>query len=281
MNKEEKIAEILSGIPQYEETIQDQKAKNKFGVSHAGEVAEWKRAVKRIHPGRMTMKIVEKHLVTEGECGIRLTRVDGEMPPFEAGQYITVHVPIDGQDLHQHYNIVSSPTEEGYFEISVFVEHKANKVSKYLAYDSKVGDTFSVGQPSGQFVYNPVYQGNHLVFLAQDRGITPFISMIREKAFLGQDEKHISLYYYDPADYSLPYSEDLNDYMENIPNFNVSTLRLDTDESWDSQIERIINNSEEDTTYYLSGNKHWEESGKEFLLDHDIKERKIRTQGKF
>lgn len=53
-------------------------------------------------------------------------------------------------------------------------------VAPYLFHELKVGDELETTGPVGNFYYEPLIDGDDLVFLAGGSGITPFISMIRD-----------------------------------------------------------------------------------------------------
>jgi len=53
-------------------------------------------------------------------------------------------------------------------------------VAPYLFSELKVGDVLKTSGPAGHFYYEPLIDGDDLVFLAGGSGITPFMSMIRD-----------------------------------------------------------------------------------------------------
>jgi ferredoxin-NADP reductase len=104
---------------------------------------------------------------------IRIARPDGFQ--FEAGQFLTVRVRVDGQDQARCYSISSAPHTQGYLEISV---KRLGLVSNALHGLMRPGASMFVKVPLGAFTY-PAGDDRPLLLLAGGIGITPLISMLR------------------------------------------------------------------------------------------------------
>ena len=136
------------------------------------------RVVSRIHPGRMNLRVLEIIRQTATAKTFCLERVDGPLPPFRAGQYVNVTVNIEGVRTSRPYSICSAPTAE---RLELTVRDKPGGfVAPYLFNTLKVGDVLETTGPAGHFYYEPLIDGEGLVFLAGGSGITPFMSMIRD-----------------------------------------------------------------------------------------------------
>lgn len=117
---------------------------------------------------------------------IRIKSRLGKLPPFQAGQYVNIHVKASGVNTHRAYAIASSPHTLEYYDITV--KRTPNPfVSAHLLDELKVGDPLWVTGPTGNFYYNPLFHGQNLVFLAGGSGITPAMSMIRDITEGGRD----------------------------------------------------------------------------------------------
>lgn len=104
---------------------------------------------------------------------IRVARPDGF--EFEAGQFITVRMRVDGKDYARCYSISSAPHVRGYLEISV---RRQGVVSNALHATVRSGAQLSVKAPAGAFRY-PAGDDRPIVLLAGGIGITPLMSMLR------------------------------------------------------------------------------------------------------
>lgn len=136
------------------------------------------RAVERLHPERMKLRVAEIITETPTTKTFRFSRTDGALPPFRAGQYVNLFVEIDGVKTSRPYSISSLPNSDF---LDLTVRAKPNGfVSLYLLSKVKVGDEFISTGPQGTFYYEPLIDGKNLVFLAGGSGITPFMSIIRQ-----------------------------------------------------------------------------------------------------
>lgn len=103
----------------------------------------------------------------------RMARPDGFV--FQAGQFLTVRVQVDGQPHVRCYSISSAPECTGYLEISV---KRQGLVSGTLHATVRPGSSLMVRPPAGKFVY-PGKDDRPIVLVAGGVGITPLISMLR------------------------------------------------------------------------------------------------------
>lgn len=96
---------------------------------------------------------------------------------YEAGQFITLQVEIDGETHTRCYTISSSPSRPVCITITVKAE-PGGKVSNWLHQHLKVGDFVKASGPSGIFSVHRNPAPKYL-FLAGGVGITPLMSMTR------------------------------------------------------------------------------------------------------
>jgi ferredoxin-NADP reductase len=96
---------------------------------------------------------------------------------FNPGQYLTLTVSVDGQELNRCYTIASSPTR--WDELTITVKRTpGGPVSNWLHDTLQVGDTLPVMGPLGTFSTADHPSGRYL-FLSAGSGITPLMSMTR------------------------------------------------------------------------------------------------------
>lgn len=107
----------------------------------------------------------------------------GTVPTFDAGQYITLVLDVNGQSVRRNYSLSDSPNNR-YFRISVKREPNG-VVSGHLHNQLAVGDTVQILPPSGDFVL--LKNDKPLVLLTAGVGITPAISMLNVEAASGRD----------------------------------------------------------------------------------------------
>ncbi|GED04434.1 NO-inducible flavohemoprotein [Bacillus atrophaeus] len=117
-----------------------------------------------------------------------LQPADGQsLPPFEAGQYISVRVRIPGSAYtHIRQYSLSDAFHGNVYRISV---KKDGVVSTYLHDQLEEGDSIEVSAPAGDFVLNDSSE-KPLVLISAGVGITPMMSMLHT-AVKQQPERHI------------------------------------------------------------------------------------------
>ena len=104
---------------------------------------------------------------------IRVARPEGF--EFDAGQFVTVRLKVDGRELSRCYSISSAPDVRGYLEVSV---KRQGLVSNALHAMARAGGSLSLRTPTGAFKY-PSSDDRPIVLIAGGVGITPLMSMLR------------------------------------------------------------------------------------------------------
>ncbi|MEQ9419991.1 MAG: NO-inducible flavohemoprotein [Rhodospirillaceae bacterium] len=151
--------------------------------------------------GFKPFRVIRKEKESSNITSFYLAPVDGAaLPPFKAGQYITVRIPaIGGQTTMRNYSLSDSPGQDCY-RISVKREHGLSAgspegyVSNLLHDTVEVGAEIEVAPPCGEFFFD-VDQADStqaLVLLAGGVGITPIMSILKA-ALEQQPERHIVL----------------------------------------------------------------------------------------
>lgn len=112
---------------------------------------------------------------------------------FVSGQYLTLHVEIDGE-LHTRCYSISSSTFDN--NISVGVKKViGGKVSPVLVDKVKVNDSIQISPPSGNFKLRvDENEDKEYIFFAGGSGITPIKSMISEVLHKSKKSKAILVY---------------------------------------------------------------------------------------
>ena len=151
-----------------------------------------KRAVERLHPKRMRLRLAEILQETTDTKTFRFERMDGNLPPFRGGQYVNLFCEIQGVITSRPYSISSLP-ESSMMDLTIR-KKPGGFVSSYLLDKAKVGDEMTSTGPVGSFCYEPLIDGDELIFLAGGSGITPFMSIIRQQEKLGWPLKIHLLY---------------------------------------------------------------------------------------
>ena len=111
------------------------------------------------------------------QIGFQIPKTKKAIFRFEAGQYLTISLSINGQKIRRAYSICSAIHEP---IISILVKRvEQGLVSNYLNDHVKIGDTFDVLPPNGHFKLTLAEKEKHqYYFFGAGSGITPLIAMI-------------------------------------------------------------------------------------------------------
>jgi ferredoxin-NADP reductase len=129
-------------------------------------------------PRRRTLTIQSLAHETRDALAITLADPSGAPVLFTPGQFLTLHLTIDGRALRRAYSIASTPSDGG--AVTIVVKQIDNGlVSRHLHRTLRVGDTLETTGPSGSFVVPAATAPRHLVLFAGGSGITPIFSILR------------------------------------------------------------------------------------------------------
>jgi ferredoxin-NADP reductase len=177
----------------YDRIIEDIEAARKTGESFTAEKFSPEPFIHRLHPDRLNLQVADIITETPSAKTFRLISKDGDLPPFQAGQYISLFLDIEGIRTCRPYSISSPPHSTQCYDITV--RRVANGlVSNYLLNDLAVGQDLVSSGPAGHFYFNPLIHSTTMICFAGGSGITPFMSMIREIVECSLD-RSLTLFY--------------------------------------------------------------------------------------
>lgn len=156
---------------------------------------------------------------------------------FKHGQYITVKVPVDGEENRRAYSISSSPIEE---KIRIGVKKvEGGTVSVFMNDELKVGDFIEVMPPMGNFTIDldPSHRKEY-VFFGAGSGITPLLSIMKSILFTEKESK-IKLLYANQYTHTIIYHEELEELSREYGDRFELTHILSRDEAWEGLKGRI------------------------------------------
>ncbi|MDO4852749.1 MAG: iron-sulfur cluster-binding domain-containing protein [Clostridia bacterium] len=223
-------------------------------IDPIGDVAhEW-------HPGAIDLVVTEIRTASKTAKTVRFEKVGGgKLPPFYAGQFISLAFTIDGKTVCRPYSISSAPfearQEKAFVEITVRRSKGDGFIADYINDSLKVGDRVRGSMGLGQFYYEPLRDAKHVVALAGGVGITPFAAMAKEIAHGTLDFDLTILYGSESSDDII-----LKEELEALAGEKVHVVNvLSGDEpDWKGEkgfltAELIRKYSAPDTTYFICG----------------------------
>ena len=131
-------------------------------------------AAKIIHPGFRKAVLTE---IRDETAGTKTFFFRTDKPfVFKAGQYATLGCKVGDSEVSRPYAIVGTASDALDGKLG-FTVKKTGFFSGYLFDEAKVGDEFTVGDPSGEFYYEPVKDAEKVVAIAGGSGIAPFYTL--------------------------------------------------------------------------------------------------------
>lgn len=149
-----------------------------------------------VQPGETRpMRVTEVVRESDNVISIRLVPADGgALPPFRAGQYVSVAVDFsDGHRQLRQYSLSDAPGKDS-LRISVKREdggaHPAGEVSTWLHNNVNVDNVLHVTHPFGDFL--PDTESNEpVVLLSAGVGVTPMIAALNRIAAVNPERRVI------------------------------------------------------------------------------------------
>ena len=152
---------------------------------------------------------------------------------YKAGQYLTLHSMINGEDVRRSYSVCSSPYEDEMPTVAV-KQVLDGRMSTFLNTQLQEGQLIDAMPPMGNFMVVPeASRSNHYVLFGGGSGITPLISIA--KTVLGQEpNSRVSLIYANKDESSIIFKDDILQMTEaHNDRFNIVHILDNPGDNWD------------------------------------------------
>ena len=217
------------------------------------------------------MEFVSKIIDIKRETWDTVTvKIKADNFSFKAGQFVTLTLKIDGNEVKRAYSIATSPSDKGYFEIT---SKKYGVFSTYLDEKAKVGEKIKVNGPHGLFTYEE--RCNKIIAIAAGSGIAPIRGIVRQAI---EEKKEIELLYSVKTDKDIIYEKEL-ELLKNNKNFK-SKVVLTGNGGKRIDLNFLKENLKFDdkSLFYICGPPAFVKAMVEDLKELKIKEDKIKTE---
>ncbi len=237
------------------------------------------------HPGKLELAVDSIRPASRTSVTVRLRRPDGgKLPPFYAGQFLSLSLDIGGKTVSRPYSISSAPFqargEDPFVEITVRRSRGDGFVADHINENLKPGDRVTGEMGCGQFYWEPLRDAKKIVALAGGTGITPFASMAREVAHGTLDADLTVLYGSASADDIV-----LRDELDALDCERVRIVHVLSGDDPDWQGERgflsaelIRKYSEGDVSYFICGPQAMYAYLRKELEKLDVPRRRVRFE---
>lgn len=126
-----------------------------------------------------TLTIQEIHKETEDTITLCFKQPGLRKIKYQAGQYITLILRINGRKYARPYSFSSAPSVDAALQATV--KRVPNGiVSNYINEELKAGDVVEVMEPMGDFIYNAINPETEIYLWGVGSGITPLYSLTKE-----------------------------------------------------------------------------------------------------
>lgn len=141
-------------------------------------------------------RVARKWRAAEGIAGFELVSTDEQLPTFQPGAHIDVHLP---NGLVRQYSVTNGPGETQSYRIGVKREPDSAGGSQCLHDDVREGDVLAISEPRNNFPLRR--DAVKTMLIAGGIGVTPILSMARalhhsglefELHYFAQDRDHLA-----------------------------------------------------------------------------------------
>lgn len=129
---------------------------------------------------QLQVGVVRKWLTAEGIAAFELAPVAGELPSFQPGAHLDVHLP---NGLVRQYSLTNGPESTDVYRIGVKLEPAGGGGSRYMHESVHIGDVLNLSTPRNNFPLRR--DAARTVLIAGGIGITPLLAMAQTLARQG------------------------------------------------------------------------------------------------
>lgn len=119
-------------------------------------------------------------------------RFDGDPTPFDAGQYMTIGVMVEGRIVQRPYSVASPPAAAGTDGYEFYVRLVHGGTFTPLLWRMPIGQGMRMIGPKGKFVLQPEDDRTH-IFISSGTGNAPFVAMMRQLLIDGAPRRVVFL----------------------------------------------------------------------------------------
>ncbi len=135
---------------------------------------------------------------------------------YQAGQFVTFFLNINGQQLNRSYSLSTSPLYDKEFKVTV-KKVDGGRGSTFLCEGIKEGDTLLTTPPAGHF-FKPSLEahGTHYFLFAAGSGITPVYSILKT-VLTASALNHVTLVFCNRTEPSIIYRQEIDQWAKENP----------------------------------------------------------------
>ncbi len=124
-----------------------------------------------------TFKLKWSKMITPQVKHLAFSPIEGELAPFIAGQFVTLHIQHGGKTQHRSYSLSNTSTCSDSFEIAA--AYVKNGLASELLFNMQPDSLIEMSGPHGLFVLKDE-QPKRYILVATGTGVSPYRSMLAQ-----------------------------------------------------------------------------------------------------
>ncbi|SEI81034.1 ring-1,2-phenylacetyl-CoA epoxidase subunit PaaE [Dyadobacter koreensis] len=167
-------------------------------------------------------------------------KIDGETLHYEAGQFLTFLIEVNGREVRRSYSMSSAPAVDEY--PSITVKRVPNgEISRFWIDFVHEGDIFTALPPAGRFTLEKSDEPRDVVLIGAGSGITPLFSILKQT--LSADTKsQVTLLYANRNEKTTLFMDQISYWQRRYPDrLQVMHIHSQPSDEWNGIRGRINN----------------------------------------
>jgi CDP-4-dehydro-6-deoxyglucose reductase len=233
----------------------------------------------KTHNHRIQLKLIDKILVSSDVFRFSFQIISPSIIHFNEGQYLKLHVNIDGEEVKRSYSIASRYNDQS---LDFLIQHvPGGKATEFLVHRLEHGEIIAAEGPFGNFSTNLAHNKS-VCFICTDVGIGPIRPMIHQLFKNNTTSKPIYLIYGNRFASDVLYHEEwktldfLKDNFTYLPTLS-REVKSGFDNGYVHNAYKIVLNTPE-TIYFIVGWQNMVEETKRNLIQAGINKEEIFVQ---
>ncbi|TAF47665.1 MAG: hypothetical protein EAZ51_03350 [Sphingobacteriales bacterium] len=195
---------------------------------------------------------------------------DNKFYNYQAGQYLTLKVKLNGKTQDRCFSLSSSPNIDNFLRITVKIK---GEVSHYFYYNAKIGDIVEALLPVGDFNFTPNASfEKHYMMIAGGSGITPLFSMIKQMLQF-EPMSIVTLLYANASEENIIFQKELNQLLQQYAHFKYSNFISQQKRISKKDLSTVTN-----TVYYICGPNSLKNGITQHLKDLKVSKTNIHVE---
>ncbi|KPH81604.1 flavin reductase family protein [Bosea vaviloviae] len=178
--------------------------------------------------GRLTLTVAEIRQETH-DVKTFVFRPEGAMPPYSAGQSMTLRLSVDGETLFRTFSLSSAPDASGTLAMTI-KSHPMGRATRWLHDALAVGGVLESRPPKGRFTID-ARATQRLALVSAGSGASPLMAMLRHLAAAAPDSDVCWLHAARmPRD--ILFTRELAELQAPMPNLTVAMIASRAEPGW-------------------------------------------------